>query len=259
MSFTKKKKATNFDDLVKVVLETAFREIDVDGDGTLDSEELKAVGFSIEVMQRFDTNRDGKLDQSEFVDALSAAVSTKSDPDAANKIVSESVQLVTRVLKDRHKKDAAASEELTAAAKAAAKELAAAKAELGALAEGKAAMARELAAAKSEASAANAKIAKLMASDCKGAAPCAPAPVAAPAAPAAAAPSDAAEFGFLVRTGALLVLGGCFLVAAQSMGVLDEAGLLAMGLPPPAATLLAAFGPSCPACPPCKLFGRGRR
>ena len=77
MSFTKKKKATNFDDLVKVVLETAFREIDVDGDGTLDSEELKAVGFSIEVMQRFDTNRDGKLDQSEFVDALSAAVSTK--------------------------------------------------------------------------------------------------------------------------------------------------------------------------------------
>ena len=252
MSFTKKKKATNFDDLVKVVLETAFREIDVDGDGTLDSEELKAVGFSIEVMQRFDTNRDGKLDQSEFVDALSAAVSTKSDPDAANKIVSESVQLVTRVLKDRHKKDAAASEELTAAAKAAAKELAAAKVELGALAEGKAAMARELAAAKSEASAANAKIAKLMASDCKGAAPCAPAPV-------AAAPSDAAEFGFLVRTGALLVLGGCFLVAAQSMGVLDEAGLVAMGLPPPAATVLAAFGPSCPACPPCKLFGRGRR
>ncbi|KAH8074834.1 hypothetical protein JL720_10576 [Aureococcus anophagefferens] len=219
MSFTKKKKATNFDDLVKVVLETAFREIDLDGDGTLDSEELKAVGFSIEVMQRFDTNRDGKLDQSEFVDALSAAVSTKSDPDAANKI------------------------ELTAAAKAAAKELAAAKAELGALAEGKAAMARELAASKSEASAANAKIAKLMASDCKGAAPCAPAPVAAPAAPAAAAPSDAAEFGFLVRTGALLALGGCFLVAAQSMGVLDEAGLVAMGLPPPAATLLAAFGP----------------
>ncbi|KAH8055784.1 hypothetical protein JL722_8135 [Aureococcus anophagefferens] len=225
MSFTKKKKATNFDDLVKVVLETAFREIDLDGDGTLDSEELKAVGFSIEVMQRFDTNRDGKLDQSEFVDALSAAVSTKSDPDAANKIAA--------ARSSRRRKPSSARSPRARRPW------------------------RELAAAKSGA-AANAKIAKLMASDCKGAAPCAPAPAAAAPAPAAAAPSDAAEFGFLVRT-ALLALGGCFLVAAQSMGVLDEAGLVAMGLPPPAATLLAAFGPSGPACPPCKLFGRGRR
>ncbi|KAH8071933.1 hypothetical protein JL721_3836 [Aureococcus anophagefferens] len=200
-------------------------------------------------MQRFDTNRDGKLDQSEFVDALSAAVSTKSDPDAANKIVSESVQLVTRVLKDRHKKDAAASEELTAAAKAAAKELAAAKAELGALAEGKAAarargeirgLRREREDRQAHGVGLQGRRALRAGARRRG------------AAPAAAAPSDAAGVRLLAH--ALLALGGCS--SPPEHGRARRGGPRRDG-PAAARGDLARRLRPCILCPP--RGGRGRR
>ena len=112
-SSKKQKQKKTFDDLVRVILTTAFREIDVNGDGTLDADELKAVGFSPAAIERFDKNGDGKLSQDEFCDSLFQVVTKKkTDSDEGNKIMSECITLVTRVLKDRHKRDAAA---LTAA------------------------------------------------------------------------------------------------------------------------------------------------
>ena len=198
-SSKKQKQKKTFDDLVRVILTTAFREIDVNGDGTLDADELKAVGFSPAAIERFDKNGDGKLSQDEFCDSLFQVVTKKkTDSDEGNKIMSECITLVTRVLKDRHKRDAAA---LTAASSdqfQKYEELAALRADAAALAserdEAKSDAARlrlEAESLEAAAKASRAKIAQLMSQDLK-----APAPNAAgPRAPAttAAAPSLACQ------------------------------------------------------------------
>ena len=273
-SSKKQKQKKTFDDLVRVILTTAFREIDVDGDGTLDADELKAVGFSPAAIERFDKNGDGKLSQDEFCDSLFQVVTKKkTDNEEGQKIMSECITLVTRVLKDRHKRDAAA---LTAASSDQSQkyeELTALRADAEALAAERAALEAERDEAKSDAArlrleaesleaaakTSRAKIAQLMSQDLK-----APAPKAAPRAPAttAAAPSLAHRaVSFLFWSALLAGAGaGAALAAAKQRPDVFCGAWEAAAAPicPAAAPPLRIAAPSPPSLslhkPPSALF-----
>ena len=58
----------------------------------------------VNIQAHLDTDGDGKLSRGEFVDEIYAMVTRKEDSEAARRILNESIQLVTRILKKRHVK-----------------------------------------------------------------------------------------------------------------------------------------------------------
>eukprot|EP00928_Gymnodinium_smaydae_P066152 TRINITY_DN4920_c0_g1_i17.p1 TRINITY_DN4920_c0_g1~~TRINITY_DN4920_c0_g1_i17.p1 ORF type:complete len:3669 (-),score=1130.18 TRINITY_DN4920_c0_g1_i17:436-11016(-) len=107
-------------------LTAAFAQIDADGDGTLDAQELTEAGADPDFLTQLDTNSDGVLSKDEFIDAQ-VSLAEKSGDLTGEDLLKKTLEMVAVILK-RRQEAAAKAEQEAAAAQRAAEEAAAAAA-----------------------------------------------------------------------------------------------------------------------------------
>eukprot|EP00928_Gymnodinium_smaydae_P013513 TRINITY_DN14926_c0_g1_i1.p1 TRINITY_DN14926_c0_g1~~TRINITY_DN14926_c0_g1_i1.p1 ORF type:complete len:2440 (+),score=635.63 TRINITY_DN14926_c0_g1_i1:178-7497(+) len=87
---------------LRSALDAVFTQVDIDGDGELDSQELAAAGFDLALIRALDANGDGRLSRAELVDGLMGAFGEKSEHmlrsalDAAAQLARRRFQLVAK-------------------------------------------------------------------------------------------------------------------------------------------------------------------